>query len=204
MRILSEQSNLNIIASKEAADIHVTMFLRRVSSIEVIEALAKTYNLWYQRDFDSNIVRLYTVKEYRLEQVEFKKEETEIFTLKNAKNALDLAETIQNLFSSRVHLSYGRNQQELMTDLQQRFARFDMVDRRTTQHFSGSGSTDSIGGGTGGQGIVGQNIGGQGMGGLGIGGGGYGNQGTGGGQGYGGGQGVWTDQPEWRQQPATG
>ena len=98
LRILSEQSNLNIIASKEAADIHVTMFLRRVSSIEVIEALAKTYNLWYQRDFDSNIVRLYTVKEYRLEQVEFKKEETEIFTLKNAKNALDLAEPSRTCF----------------------------------------------------------------------------------------------------------
>jgi general secretion pathway protein D len=186
LRILSEQSNLNIIASKEAADIHVTMFLRRVNAIEVIEALAKTYNLWYQRDFDSNIVRLYTVKEYRLEQVEFKKEETEIFTLKNAKNALDLAETIQNLFSSRVHLSYGRNQQELMTDLQQRFARFDMVDRRTTQHFSASSTTGSVGGsGTGGQGIGGQNLGGQGMGGQGIGGGGYGNQAYGGGQGYG-------------------
>ncbi|MDP1772702.1 MAG: hypothetical protein Q8L15_10495 [Methylobacter sp.] len=147
LRILSEQSSLNIIASKEAADVHVTMFLRRVTPIEVIEAISKTYNLWYKRDFDSNIVRLYTVKEYRLEQVEFKKEETEIFTLKNAKNALDLAETIQNLFSSRVRLSYGRNQQELMTDLQQRFARFDMIDRRTTQHFSGAGTTGGAGGG---------------------------------------------------------
>ncbi|MCX7103587.1 MAG: hypothetical protein NTX38_19395 [Methylobacter sp.] len=120
LRILAEQSSLNIIASKKAADIPVTMFLRRVTSIEVIEALAKTYNLWYQRDEDSNIVRIYTVEEYRLEQVEFKKEETEIFTLKNAKNTLDLAETIQNLFSGRVRLSYGQNQQQLMLDLQQR------------------------------------------------------------------------------------
>ena len=64
LRILAEQSNLNIIASKKAADIPVTMFLRRVTSIEVIEALAKTYNLWYQRDEDSNIVRIYTVEEY--------------------------------------------------------------------------------------------------------------------------------------------
>ena len=136
LRVLSEQSNLNIVASKKAADIPVTMFLRRVTPMEVLDALAKTYNLWYQRDDDSSIVRLYTVEEYRLEQVEYRKEETEIFTLKNAKNALDLAETIQNLFSPRVRVSYGQNQQQLMTDLQQRFARFDLVDRRTKQNFS--------------------------------------------------------------------
>ncbi len=142
LRILSEQSRLNIIASKAAADIHVTMFLRRVTSLEVIDAISKTYNLWYQRDADSNIVRLYTVEEYRLEQVEFKKEETEIFTLKNAKNALDLAETIQNLFSNRVRLSYGeQNQMQQYSDLKQRFKRFDVIDSRTTQNFGTSGST---------------------------------------------------------------
>lgn len=142
LKILADQSNLNIIASKDAADIHVTMFLRRVTPLEVIQAISKTYNLWYQRDDNSNIVRLYTVKEYRLEQVEFKKEETEIFTLKNAKNALDLAETIQNLFSSRVRLSYGdQNQMQQYLDLQQRFKRFDMVDGRTKQQSSSGGSS---------------------------------------------------------------
>ena len=130
LKILADQSNLNIIASKEAADIHVTMFLRQVTPMEVIDALSKTYNLWYQRDPDSNIVRIYTVKEYRLEKVEFRKEESEIFTMKNAKNALDLADSIQNLFSSRVRISYGNNQQQIITELQQRFQRFDLVDRR--------------------------------------------------------------------------
>lgn len=164
LRILSEQSTLNIVASKEAADIHVTMFLRRATPMEVLDAIAKTYNLWYQRDDNSNIVRLYTVKEYRLEQVEFKKEETEIFTMKNAKNALDLADTIQNLFSNRVKLSYGRNQQEILNELQQRFARFDVVDGRTTQHFSNSNSNSSSSSGTGssgGQGSSGQTSGNQ-------------------------------------------
>lgn len=121
------------------------MFLRKVIAMEVIDAIAKTYNLWYQYDEKSNFIRLYTVQEYRLEQVEFKKEETEVFTMKNAKNALDLAETIQNLFSTRVHLSYGQNERQLMTDLQQRFARFDMVDKRTKQNFS-IGSTGGTSG----------------------------------------------------------
>ncbi len=184
LRILAEQSSLNIISSKKAADIPVTMFLRRVTSIEVIEALAKTYNLWYQRDEDSNIVRIYTVEEYRLEQVEFKKEETEVFTLKNAKNALDLAETIQNLFAGRVRISYGQNQQQLMLDLQQRFARFDMVDKRKKQNVTFSSGTGGTGGNQNNQNN--QNTGNQGAGGQG----GYGNQGMGGGQGGYGNQGM--------------
>jgi general secretion pathway protein D len=145
LKILSDQSGLNILASREAASISVTMYLKRVTSMEVIDALAKTYNLWYQRDWESNIVRIYTVKEYRMEEVEFKKEETEIFTMKNAKNALDLAETIKNLFSERVFLSYGRNQNELMTDLTQRFQRFNMIDGRSTLS-SGAGGGSGRGG----------------------------------------------------------
>ena len=155
LKILADQSNLNIVASREAANIRVTMFLRRVTAMEVIQAISKTYNLWYQVDGSANIVRIYTVKEYRLEEVEFKKEETEIFTMKNAKNALDLAETIQNLFSERVLLSYGRNQNELIKDLSQRFARFEMIDGRTSLG-QGGGS----GGGTGGGGNANQNFGG--------------------------------------------
>jgi general secretion pathway protein D len=170
LKVLADQSNLNIVASKEAADIHVTLFLRRVTPMEVVDALAKTYNLWYQRDPESNIVRLYTVKEYRLEKVEFRKEETEVFTMKNAKNVLDLADSIQNLFSTRVRLGYGSNQIQLMTDLQQRFARFNMVDSRSKVNTSiGAGTTGSTTGG----GVVGVGGGGGGAG-IGIGGGGVG------------------------------
>ena len=133
LRILSEQSHLNVVASRDAAEIHVTMFLRDVTALEVIDAIAKTYNLWYQEDRRSNIVRLYTVREYRLEKVDFKKEDTEVFTLKNAKNALDFAETIENLFGrQRVNLSFGNNPQALIEDLTDRFELFDMIDGRTS------------------------------------------------------------------------
>jgi len=133
LRILSEQSHLNVVASRDAANIHVTMFLRDVTALEVIDAIAKTYNLWYQEDRRSNIVRLYTVREYRLEKVDFKKEDTEVFTLKNAKNALDFAETIENLFGrQRVNLSFGQNPQALLYDLNNRFQLFDMIDGRTS------------------------------------------------------------------------
>jgi general secretion pathway protein D len=154
LKMLANEYGLNIIASKEASQIAVTMFLKNVTAMEVIDAIAKTYNLWYQKDPESEIVRLYTVKEYRLEQVEYKAEETEVFTMKNAKNALDLAETIQNLFSSRVKLSYGRSQTELILDLQQRFSRFDYVDNRSVQRFS---SGEGRGGRSNGRSSNGQN-----------------------------------------------
>ncbi len=142
LRILAEQSGLNVVASEEAAQIKVTLFLRNVTVMEVIDAMSKTYNLWYQQDRKTGIVRLYTVSEYRLEKVDFKKEKTEIFTMKNAKNALDFAESIQNLFGfRRVNLSFGNNPQALQADLSNRFSLFDMINSRTSLVNSGRGGS---------------------------------------------------------------
>ncbi len=149
LRILTDQSDINIIASQEAAKVHITMFLHRVTPLQVIDAISKTYNLWYKFDQQSNIIRLYTVKEYRLEQVEFKQEKTESFTLKNAKNALDLADTVMNLYGSRVKLSFGENQNELVDDLYNRFERFDLIDSRTrmsNNNSNNNGNNSSSGG----------------------------------------------------------
>ena len=189
LKVLTEQSSLNVVASKKAADIPITIFLRRVTAMDVIDAIAKTYNLWYQRDPETDIVRIYTVQEYRLETVEFKKEETVVFTMKNARNVLDLADSIQNLFSTRVRLGYGNNQPQLRMDLAQRFQRFDMVDRRSKVNTSVGGSTTGGTGGTQG----GTNNGGINTGGVGVGGGiqgGVGTQGMQGMQGMNGMQGL--------------
>jgi general secretion pathway protein D len=144
LKVLSQQSNLNIVASQDAAKIHIAMYFQDIQPLDVIDAIAKTYNLWYKYDEQTNIIRIYTVKEYRMEQVEFKQEETQVFTLKNAKNALDLADTISNLYGDRVVLSFGQNQQELMNDLRQRFQRFDLIDSRTRLSTNfGSGNSSS-------------------------------------------------------------
>jgi len=127
LRILAEQTDMNFMASKKAADVKITMFLKKVKPMEVLDAIAKTYNLWYRMDQKSKIIRIYTVQEYRLEKVEFKKELTEIFTLKNAKNSLDLADTIQSLYGERVQLSFGENQDELSTEIEERFSRFELI-----------------------------------------------------------------------------
>lgn len=132
LKILTEQSDLNIIASQKAAQIQITMYLKDITALDVIDAIAKTYNLWYKHDKRSNIIRIYTVQEYRMEQVEFKQEKTKIFTLKNAKNAIDLADTVCNLYGSeRVILSFGSNENELMNDLSSRLSRFDLINGAT-------------------------------------------------------------------------
>ena len=145
LRILTEHSDLNIIASQQAAQIQITMYLKEITALDVIDAIAKTYNLWYKHDKRSNIIRIYTVQEYRMEQVEFKPEKTEIFTLKNAKNAIDLADTVCNLYGSeRVILSYGSNEDELLNDLSSRLSRFDLINSATTiQSTSNSSNSNS-------------------------------------------------------------
>ncbi len=145
LKILTEHSNLNIIASQQAAQIQITMYLKDITALDVIDAIAKTYNLWYKHDKRSNIIRIYTVQEYRMEQVEFKQEKTEIFTLKNAKNAIDLADTVCNLYGSeRVILSYGSNEDELLNDLSSRLSRFDLINSATTtQSTSNSSNSNS-------------------------------------------------------------
>lgn len=145
LKILSDHSDLNMIASQEASRTIITMYLKNISVLDVIDAIAKTYNLWYKHDRSANIIRIYTVSEYRLEQVEFKSEQTRIFTMKNAKNAIDLADTVCNLYGSeRVYLSYGSNEDELLNDLSSRINRFDLINSATgSESFNSSGGNNN-------------------------------------------------------------
>ena len=144
LKILTEHSDLNIIASQKAAEIKVTMYLKDITALDVIDAIAKTYNLWYKHDKRSNIIRIYTVKEYRLEQVEFKPEQTKIYTLKNSKNAIDLADTVCSLYGSeRVIVSFGSNEDELINDLSSRLSRFDLINSATGSQTSSISSSSN-------------------------------------------------------------
>lgn len=148
LRILSKQSDLNIISSKEAAKIEMTMFLRDIEPMEVLEAMAKTYNLWYQEDKKSKVIRIYTVKEFRLGKVDYHNERTEIFTFKHQRTSLDFAYMIQDLFGfQRVMLSQGADESQVTNDLYDRMRRFDIIASKTT--FSGSSGSGSSRGGSG-------------------------------------------------------
>ena len=143
LRILSKQSKLNFISSKAAAKIEMTMFLRDIRPMEVLEAMAKTYNLWYQEDKKSRIIRIYTVKEFRLGKVDYRNEKTEIFTFKHQRTSLDFAYMVQDLFGfDRVMLSKGADESEVMNDLYDRMERFDIIAKNTYSQSDSGGSSD--------------------------------------------------------------
>jgi general secretion pathway protein D len=156
LRILSTQYGINVVASEKAAKIKTALFLRDVKPIEVLDTLAKAYNLWYQEDPQSKIIRLFTVDEFRLGQVDSVPEETEIFTMRYP-NATDVAYVIRNLFGDRVVLSEATNQAEVNQELQARFQRFDLVDRRRSGIGITGGGGSSGGGGGGGSSVSGLN-----------------------------------------------
>lgn len=164
LKILSDQTGINVIASEKAGRIKTALFLREVSPQDVLEALAKAYHLWYQEDPRSGIVRVYTTEEFRLGQNETLSDNTEIFTLLHT-NAADIGYAIRDLFGSRVSLSFGSNQQEALRELQQRFQRFDIVNNRTQGigTSGGSSSGGSVGGGMSGGSSYGSGLSGGGM-----------------------------------------
>ncbi|MCA8953865.1 MAG: type II secretion system protein GspD [Planctomycetes bacterium] len=130
LRLLTEESGVNLIASEEAGSHPVTCYLLDVPLRQAIETIAKNHGLWFKIERDSKIVRLMTAKEFERDLVLFRDEQTKVFTL-FFPNSVDIAVAIRNLFGSRVRLSLDR---ELMTDeyteILQRFQRFDVVDRR--------------------------------------------------------------------------
>ncbi|WP_031435594.1 DUF3438 family protein [Methylomarinum vadi] len=131
LRLLSDQYRLNVITSKKAADVRVTMFLNKVTPEDVLETLAKTYNLWYRKDANSNIYRMYTAEEFRLGNVEANREHVKVFTARY-QNVLSIAYAVQNLYPERVQMALGQEQDEIYQDLQNRFRRFDLLANRST------------------------------------------------------------------------
>ncbi|MGX2038975.1 DUF3438 family protein [Methylocaldum sp. MU1018] len=142
LRILSDQSGLNIIASKEAAAIKTALFLRNVRPMEVLDALGRMHSLWYQKDPDSRILRVYTTREFKLGDADATNEETKIFTLKYP-YALEIAYAVRDLYGERVEFAPGSDQAEIAADLQGRFRRFNIIDSQRTQGFGSGGGGSS-------------------------------------------------------------
>lgn len=154
LRMISEQSGINITSSAEASKTPVSMFLRNVSANDAVEELCKSHNLWMKRDDKSGITRVMTIKEFERELVSFREDKTEVFTMMYP-NAVEIAVAIRDLFGDRVELSMGvEDYEDPSRDLEDRFDRFDIVDQRSQGlglfGAGSSGSSGGFGGGSGG------------------------------------------------------
>jgi len=130
IRIFSEQSGLNLVASQEAGKKMINLYLRNVRPMDVLENLTKTHDLYYKVDETSGIVRIYTTEEYDRNLASFREEQTEVFTLLYP-NPVDVAVAIRDLFGDRVQLNFGIGDEDSILDLAFRLNRFDLIDSRS-------------------------------------------------------------------------
>ena len=130
MRLFSEQSGINIVASTNANKMKVNLYLRDVRPMDVLENLTKTHALYFRTDEKSGVIRIYTTEEYEENLASFREERTQVFTLLYP-NPVDAAVAIRDLFGDRVQLSFGVGDQDSILDIIYRLNRFDLVDSRS-------------------------------------------------------------------------
>lgn len=180
LRLLSEVTGVNLVATPEAAKLTVSGFvLQGVSAREALEALCKTHQLWFRRD--GSIIRVMTAEEYQKDLTVVREPVTRVFNLLHP-NPMAVGGAIRDLFGSRVRLSIGIDESDLG------------LGGGLAGGVLGGSNTGAFGNNLGGgfnNTFLGGGIGGFGLGGLGGGYGGFGNQGGYGGQG--GNQGAYGD-----------
>lgn len=106
VRTLSELSEQNIIATREAANRVVTIHLKSVSILDAVKSISRITDLWFRFDEDTDTYRLMTREEYSKDLIVRESENIEIFRLLNA-NVLVIAQAIEDIYGQRVVLSYG-------------------------------------------------------------------------------------------------
>lgn len=106
VRVLSELSDSNIIATPEAMKKTVTIHLKNVTVLDAVKSISRISDLWYRYDEDTNTYRIMTREEYSKDLVVRESEHIEVFRLLNA-NVQIVAQAIEDLFGQRVILSLG-------------------------------------------------------------------------------------------------
>lgn len=128
MRMLSDQTGVNIVASAETLNAPVSVFLRNISAAEAVSEICRSTGLWFRHDTETGSIRITTQAEYQQNLASFREEQTETFRLLYP-NVAEVAAVIYGTFPERVMLSLG--EEELLKDdeydLARRFSRFNAI-----------------------------------------------------------------------------
>jgi hypothetical protein len=111
MRTISEISDINIVPTKEAGEVEVTVYLRNVTVHEAIDTISRSHGLWYRQDKISRAYRVMTAKEYQSDMVVFRDDVTKVFNLLHP-NPIIVASAIEDLYGQRVIMSLGIEQND--------------------------------------------------------------------------------------------
>jgi len=101
LRLIAEAGAVNILATPEAGDTAIDLYLRDVPVGTALDSLARTHNLWIERDPDSRMVRFMTLEEYRAALVDRREFTTRTWTLLFP-DAVSIARRIEAVFGERV------------------------------------------------------------------------------------------------------
>ncbi len=104
IRIIAEQSGVNIIATQEAGEKYITVYIQNTTVKNVIDSISRSAGLWYRYNKETNVVLIMTTEEYQKDIVVFKKDITKVYTLKQ-ENVKIAAQAIEALYGDRVELS---------------------------------------------------------------------------------------------------
>lgn len=103
VRVISELTGVNIVATNKAGEGQVSFFVRKLTVSKVIDALCRISGLWYRHNPASGVYVVMTTEEYRRDIVVFRDERTRMFQMEYLNVAI-AARTIADLFGDRVEL----------------------------------------------------------------------------------------------------
>jgi len=155
MRLIADQTGVNISTSDATAEKTVSTFLRNVTAVAAVEEICRSSGLWFRREPDTGMIRVTSMKEYAENLTSFREETTKTFTLLYP-NVVEIASVIYGLYPERTLLSLGEEefQQDDEYDLSRRFRRFRVLEDNGNSQFMemqaprASSSGASLGGGT--------------------------------------------------------
>ena len=128
LRLIADQSGVNISASDATGGRRASIFLRNMPAPRAVEEICRATGLWYRRESATDVIRVTTMAEYEQNLSSFREERTETFTLLYP-NVIEVAGVIYGLYPERTLLGLGEDEllQDDENDLGRRFRRFQMI-----------------------------------------------------------------------------
>lgn len=136
MRLIADQTGVNIAFTDSTAARTVSVFLRNVTADAAVEEICRSAGFWYRREAGGNVIRISTMKEYEENLNTFREESTHVFTLLYP-NVIEVAGVIYGLYPDRTLLSLGEEEfdKDDEYDLSRRFRRFRLVEENGNSSF---------------------------------------------------------------------
>lgn len=108
VRVISELTGANIVATTAAGDKQITFFIRNLTVEDIVDSLCRIAGLWYRYNSKSGTFVIMTTDEYQRDIVVFRDEPVQAFKLKYL-NVGTAARTIADLYGERVQLEGKAN-----------------------------------------------------------------------------------------------